>query len=487
MNLKQILRYLGQRTHLDIRRELPSIASQVDASYIHDAITAASWGRTRELFSIYRDCLVSGGHIQSEFSKRKLAVVNEPMSALAFDKADAVDKQTADTVVNLLDDADTMRGMIHLLDSCLYPVSIVEKVFSVRDDGKIVLSRLVPVPHTLLDYQDKVLKIRDGMDPEDLSKAFVPDTERYIIHRGNLLTMPDCWGGPMRSILFWWLLSTCDRTWWARFLEKYGTPFTVGRYDADDDQSRTILERAFSLATRLGGLIVTRETEIDIKQSSARDSGDAFEKFHRTCDEEISKIVIGQTLSSNAQPTGLGSKTSQLHSDVREDIRRFDALALSITIRKQLFAQLCRINRLPGRVPRCQFGTIRSPDQAESLSKILLNLRQASLEVDDSGLSDLSEVVGLPIRRALTPPPVAPEPFSADMAGQLDAIATRLAPDLVRAFRGRDAEIARIIRESTSHDDCLRRIQAFSANMRPAARADIIHAALVAYASSAHD
>lgn len=483
MKFRHLFNLVGQRTRFEFLRDPPSQASTVDASVIHNAISAAEQGRVRELYALYRDCLLSSGHLQSEFGKRKLAVLNEPMLSIPFDKTNPHDQAAAVTVGRLFDDIsdDFIRANAHLMDSALYPVSVVEKVFAVRSDGMIVIKRLVPVPHTLLDYQSGSLKILDGSDPENLSKAFSPTPDRYIIHRGNLLTLSDCWGGPMRSLLFWWLLSTCDRTWWAKFLEKYGTPFLIGRYDSADDASRTILERAFSFATRLGGLVVTRETEIDLKQASASDSGTAFETFHSLCDREMSKIVIGQTLSADAQPTGLGSGVASSHETVRADIRRFDALALSTTIRNQLLFQLHGYNHLPGRPPKCQFGTIQNLSQASAMASSLASLRTAGIEADDSGVSDLSDVFGIQLRRAApTQSPVTP--FSVD-SRVLDTPALNLSADLSQAFSGRHAEIARIIRESMSPDDCLQRLREFTASMRPGLATDLIQQALTAYAA----
>ena len=91
-----------------------------------------------------------------------------------------------------------------------------------------------------------------------------------------MLTTPDNRGGPMRSLVFWWLLSSMGRDWWARFLDKYGSPFLVGKYDQADDASRGVLERAFQWAVRVGGIVVSKQTEVEIIQASASQSGDAF-------------------------------------------------------------------------------------------------------------------------------------------------------------------------------------------------------------------
>jgi phage gp29-like protein len=485
MKLADILGFMRQRTQVDNRRELPSMASDVDASTIHNAIAVAEQqGRTRELFSLYRDMLISDGHAQSEFSKRKLAVVNEPLMVMPFDKKDALDQKAALEIEAAISDVDDMmRGLSHAMDSSLYPVSVVEKVFAI-DSGKFKLRKLVPVPHTLLDFQTGTLRILDGQDPENAAKSTPVDTDHYIIHRGNLLSLPDQWGGPMRSILFWWLLSTCNRGWWSRFLEKYGAPFAVGKYDSQDNESKTVLERAFRMCTKLGGLVVTKETEVELMSAAAKDTGDAYGVFHDVCNREKSKIIIGQTLSAEARALGMGGTgAATTQEEVRSDIRRFDALALSMTLRKNLFTQIHRINRIQGRVPKAQFGTLQNQAQADTLAGILAKLKQAGVEVDDTGLSDLSDVSGLPLRRASMVPVL---PFSADAVKvqDIDAIARSGSADLARAFRGSHAEIARIIRGSRSADECRDRLAAFSAALRPGHAADVIQSGLVAYAAN---
>jgi len=487
MKLADILGFLRQRTRIDNSREQPSMASEIDANVLYNAISMAEQqGRTRELFSLYRDMLVSDGHAQSEFAKRKLAVINEPFLVLPFDKKDAQDIQTAQAVESAIADAeDLIRSWSHLLDSSLYPISVAEKVYSVDAAGAFRLNRLVPVPHTLLDFQSGVLKIRDGLDPENIEKATIADPDHYIIHRGNLMSLPDQWGGPMRSVLFWWLLSTCNRGWWSRFLEKYGAPFVVGKYDPSDDASKTILERAFRGCCRLGGLVVTKDTEIELMQSATKDTGDAFGAFHNVCNREKSKIIIGQTLSAEASALGLGGQgAATTQETVRADIRRFDALALSTTIRKHLFTQICRINRLPGRVPKAQFGTLQNQTQADVMATMLQKFKAAGIEIDDSGFSDLSDLAGAPLRRSVSAGPVLPFSVSAAHTAGIDSVANNGAADLARAFRGSHAEIARLIRDSSSAADCQKRLTLFTASMRPGQAAEIMQSGLTAYAAN---
>lgn len=417
------------------------MALNMDAGKILAVVSEAEAGQTRNLFALYRDVIIVDSHIQSEWTKRKLAVLGDSISVLPFDKKTPADVTTAEAVNAAIAGCKDFRmACSHMMDSSLYPVAVIEKVFSPVQNG-YAIANLVPVPYHLLDWTSGKLQIFD-IDPANgyiMSTKHDPDPNRYIIHKGNLLTAPDNWGGPMRSILFWWLLSAMSREWWARFLDRYGSPFLVGKFA--DTEGKNLLERAFSLATRLGGIVCSRDTEIEIQKVSAADSGDAYENFLSICQREKSKLIIGQTLSSEAQPTGLGSGTSSLQGAVRDDIRKFDAMMLSDTLIHQLITQFCQINNLPGRIPKIVWGS-QSNEDVKATGALLQSLAQANVELTDAGVTQLSENLGYSLQRRSAP--AALNPFSAHSPSVSD-----LHPL---------SSTARIIFESTSREDAAQKL-----------------------------
>ncbi len=482
-----------KETVVNARWEESALARRVDVERVHQIIESAENGDTTDLFSLYRDIILSDAHIQTEFSKRKLAVLGDPLSVIPCDKTDANDKAAAVAVDEMLGEVPYfLRACAHLLDSTIYPVAVAEKVFipSVRPGIRYDLAELVHVPHRLLDFTDGTLKLwrtnELGMRTNERTEA---DPARYITHRGHLLTFPDNWGGPMRSIVFWWLLSVMDRDWWARALERFGSPFIVARYDQADDKTRSKLEIALSMATRLFGVVVSKETEIELKEASSSQSGDAFDKFHTVCQREKSKLILGQTLSSEAQGTGLGSGVAKGQSDVRNDIRQFDATSLGQTLRDQLIKQWLQINGIPGRAPKI----IWASESVEVNGQLLSSLSAAGLEITDSGIRVLSERLGFELRRSNRPalPLTSAQTFSASIPRRVDraemandSIAGETAAALARSFRGSLAPIRRIILESDSSDECERRIREFYSDWSPARVAPIIEEALIAHAAN---
>lgn len=391
-------------TVFDPRAQLTGVASSATVESVHAAMEMADSGHPRELFALYQEIVIGHSHLQGEFAKRKLAVLGDAFSVTAAKKDDAAGVAAADFLErNFAKCKGWDAAMIHLLDAALWPVAVVEKVFAPTAGG-FRLAELVPVPDALLAFETGTLRIRqttpDGMP---LTETVEASENRYIIHRGHLLSVPDHRGGPLRSLVWWWLLSTMDREWWVRFLDRYGAPFLVGKFQDGDDASRSILERAFSYATKIGGLVVSRETDVEIQQAMTGAAGDAYEKFLTVCNREISKLIVGQTLSGDTQAQGFGNGASGLHSEVRDDIRQFDARQLASTLRRQLVEQLMRINGMTGDVA-VTWGSDVVSSSAAPTGALLGSLAQAGIELSDEGIVALSTVLGLPLQRAAAPP-----------------------------------------------------------------------------------
>ena len=470
---------------LDPRRELPSTVRYMTADRLAGVIELAQNGDTRELFALYRDIVVNDNQVRAEFMKRKTAVLGDPVSLVPFRKSEAADVDAAGLCSEILDHPAFPDAESWLMNATLYPVAVVEKVFEPRPGGGFRLKALVPVHYQLLDYSHGEMRIFDVDDAgAPLSSSHGVTPERYIVHRSDLMPAPDNWGGAMRSILFWWLLRTMSRQWWADLLERFGVPFLKGRYR--DETGRATLERAFRLAVRLGAIVVSDKTEVEVVQAANGDSSNSHERFITICNQEISKLIVGQTLSSAASPTGeLGGGTANLQGEVRDDIRKADARALAATLRDQLFRQLLAINGRGGHAPRILFGSDSSAELSVSLS-LLARLREAGLEPDDDALNTIAERVGFGIRRAAVQQP-GMMPFSAHpislSAGETvdDRAAGSSADDLSRAFADDLAPIQGIIASSTSPDDCIRRVQEWIETHNPANAADVIEKALYVY------
>lgn len=479
-------------------------AANIDVSTVHAILDGTDTGNTNEYFALCDLMLLSDSHIQGEFAKRKLALLGDPLTIAPTNKKNAVDVTAAGLCKEMVDGLPTfLEACASLLDGALLPIGMVEKVYrraSKNPKFNYEVEKLIRVPPRLFDYSTGTLRIWDT-DPENgmvLGTKSDVDPMRYIVHRGHLLPTPDYRGGPMRSLVFWWAFSAFGRDWWARFLDTYGSPFMVGKYDQADDDSRIILQNAFALASRIKGLVISRQTEVEIKEAQAKSGGEAFETFIRTANREKSKLIVGQTTSADSETgAGLGgSGLAKTQAQVRGDIRQFDSLWLGNTLKHQLFDPFLKINGIPGDV-RVTWGSEESDDITATASAVS-SLSTAGIEVTDEGIETLSTRVGLPLQRAKVPtmpPPGRPgskiTPFSAatpdryELAEMANESVARVgAPGLARAFRGAFAPVGRFIAESSSQEDLIARISTYYADWSPDKLAPLILEALEAQAAN---
>jgi phage gp29-like protein len=507
----------SRRALVNLRHEPLSIITNATARTIAGAVQLAEQGDTRQLFSIYRDLTLAGSHVQAEFSKRKLAILGQPLSVQAIDKNNADDVLAAKAVRQMIRDCENwIDGLLHLEDSVLWPVAAAEKIFRPVtpldfNPGELnlrwTLKRIEPVNHTLLCFRSdrwgpQTTERTDGKNfgassvlkpdvwEEDLrfwntnekgeidyswDTAYPADPTRHVIHRGHLLTSArDNWGGPMRAIVFWWLLSVLAREWFSRYMERYGSPFILAKTDSGSKPQIDFLREALSLATKLGGLVVDHETEVSLEEAYTTGGALAHETFKNVINEEISKVIVGQTLSADSKATGLGSGVANLQAAVRDDLRLFDAIKLNETLQRQLFTQFLAINGLRGQPPKCVWGGL-DPQDAKATSDVVKTLYDAGLEVDDEAIQTISERIGFAVRRRRMTSPGPLAAFGAPaLAGPqnpaaqtADTQARARAAALARAFRGSLAPVREIILQSATPAEAEKKLAAFYADWKP--------------------
>lgn len=511
--IRQLVRGIpeGRKTVGTAFGEPPSLAQSITADRVASILRQAEGGETLELFALYREIILGHAHTQNLVNQRKLNVLTKSLNIVAADDENPADVAAARAAQVLVRTRGWMTvAMNHLLDGHLYPLAVLEQCYRVAGPNPFGLSyvpaEFVPVPYHLCDFTTGHLKLWVADETHGQRTGtridLVDHPNRYVVHRGHLLTnIPDNWGGPMRAALFWWLFAVMDRDWWVRFLDRYGAPFIVGRYDTSDQGSKSTLTRAFSAATRLFGLVVSKETDIAVHAVNTTSHGEAFERMQAFANGELSKLILGQTMTVTAQAGGLGGAQASVQENVQGSIEAFDLAALAETVNAEIIAPFLRMNGLAGRA-ELQVATDTAAELRDR-GAFLETVRKAGLEITDEGITLLNKMSGLPLQRAAAP--INPFQLSAMTAepgaevdanrilrrmgqptnAQLDALADRAAVPLAAAFRGRYAPLRSIIEASTSAEQLERTLSAFFADLPPGRAAELTEQALVAFAATA--
>ena len=92
---------------------------------------------------------------------------------------------------------------------------------------------------------------------------------------------------------------------WAQFAEIFGMPIREYIYETDDNEAR---QKAYEDSKNSGSLSVfihAKDTELLLKEAGNKTgSADLYERFCERCNSEISKLILGNTLTTEASEKG---------------------------------------------------------------------------------------------------------------------------------------------------------------------------------------
>jgi phage gp29-like protein len=121
------------------------------------------------------------------------------------------------------------------------------------------------------------------------------------------------------------------------YAERYAMGIRVGYYPLGQDAGRDMMEQVLSNLTNDNSVLLPQSGtekiyDIDIKEPNAG-RAQVFMELVNWFSGKIKEAILGQSLSSEAQGTGLGSGVASLHADTLSRIIRYhaDALADSLT------------------------------------------------------------------------------------------------------------------------------------------------------------
>ena len=123
---------------------------------------------------------------------------------------------------------------------------------------------------------------------------------------------------------------------WVMFCEIYGMPVRIGKYESGASKDdKTALKAALrAIGTDAAG-IISKNTEIEFVDSRGTTNSDLYHQLIQFCNKEISKAMLGQTLTADVGDKG-SYAAAKTHNEIREDLLRADARAMAKTIRHQL-------------------------------------------------------------------------------------------------------------------------------------------------------
>lgn len=210
---------------------------------------------------------------------------------------------------------------------------------------------------------------------------------------------------------------------WAIFTQTYGQPLRLGKFgaNASEEDKRTLLRAVSNIAGDCAA-IVPESMMIDfVEAANVGAAHQLYKERAEWLDEQVSKLVLGQTATTDAKTGGLGS--GKEHRQVQEDIERADAKALGAVLNRDLIQPWMQLNFGPLKAyPRLIIAREESED-LKAFADAVGPMIDRGLEVDQAevrekfGLSAPKAGAKLMAGRALGAPAPAPTGASGDLNG----------------------------------------------------------------------
>ena len=315
-------------------------------------------------------------HLFSQLQTRKLAVTGLDWEVQPFSQ-EQTDQQIAAFVEEQLKELDGFSdNIMDILDAIGKGISFQEIEWAYRD-GHVVIDNIEYV-HQKKFYYDSMtdeLMIRTDDYPEGIP---LPEN-KFIIHKYKARSGHPSKYGVLRVVAWMYLFKNYDVKDWVSFCEVYGMPLRLGTYDAttSEKDKAALMDAIVKMGTDAAG-IVPAGTDIKFIESNKQSSVDIYEKLARYCDEQMSKAIVGQTLTSDSGGSYAQSKT---HNDVRQDLTEADCKAVMETVRRDLIRPLVEFNfGFGAHIPYFSLNSADTDDLKET-SEIISTLAATGLEI----------------------------------------------------------------------------------------------------------
>ena len=355
-----------------------AVASGLTPQRLVSVLRARDQGEIREFMILAEEMEERDPHYASVLGQRKRAISGiRPTVEAAGESAE--EQRQAEWVRERIAEHDDFRDLVEdLMDAPAKGFSAVEidwarsarewwpRAFDYRHQSYFRFDR----------ETGKELRLNDAGDAEGVPLA----PGKWIVHRSRIKSGVTYRSGIAGIALFSWICKAYTLKDWMAFVECYGLPLRLGKYgpDATAEDIRTLFRAVSNIGTDAAAVIPESMAIEFVKEAGGGGSSSqpAFENLARFVDEQVSKIVVGQTMTADS---GSSEAQANIHNDVRFDIAASDAARVTGSLNRDLVRTGIDLNHGPqAAYPKIGLA-IAEPEDVSTLSGAIKNLSDAGL------------------------------------------------------------------------------------------------------------
>lgn len=259
--------------------------------------------RRSRLYDIYNDTLLDP-HLFAVTQKRKAGTLKHRIEF----RRDGVPDDKVNTQIS---SPWFMRFIEDALDAQFWGFTLVQ--FYINDKGWIDYF-LVPRKHV-----DPVLRLIKHRQDDTLGEPFDAYPDLLMITGKEPL-------GILARTAPYVIYKRGSMGDWAQFSEIFGMPTRVYKYDAADPETRQQVEYDAMIQGAASAYVLPNDAELEfVEAGNKTGSAEVYASLIERCNSEMSKAVLGNTLTTEASETGTQA-LGTVHSKVEDELTDQDGL-----------------------------------------------------------------------------------------------------------------------------------------------------------------
>lgn len=281
--------------------------------------------RRLALLDLYTDALVDG-HLSGAIEQRKSKTLSRP-----FKIVDSSGEEVGEA--SKLFEREWFHDFIdHALDAAYFGHSLIELGDVVRDDQGMSFASvtLIPRKHVIPEFG---VVLREPTD--DINKGISyrhGDFARWVVEVGKPHDL-----GLLLKCAPYYISKKNMGAFWDTFGEIFGMPMRVANTTATNKADLDEIERIMASMGAASYGVFPEGTTISFEETSRGDAYNVYDKRLQRCDREISKIILGQTMTID---DGSSLSQSEVHLEIFEKICAKDARRLAYIINDRLLPMM---------------------------------------------------------------------------------------------------------------------------------------------------
>lgn len=383
-------------------------------------------GDPEQYLALAEDMEERDAHYGSVLATRKLQVAGLDITVEAASE-DATAVEHADLLRSVIERDAFQTELRDILDAISKGYSATEILWDTSEGQWLPRA---------LKWRDPRWFTFDRVDGETLLLRALAGSEPlkpfgWIVHQAKAKSGLPIRGGLARGAAWVFLFKAFATKDWAIFCEAYGQPLRLGKFDAgaSERDKAVLLEAVTNIGTDYAAIIPV-SMAVGFVGAQLAGNHELYEKRADWLDRQISKLVLGQTATTDA--IAGGHAVGKTHDRVRDDIEKADAVQLASTLNRDLVRPLVDLNFGPQKAyPKIVIGRPEEID-VEKLVKnvsilVPLGLKvSAAVMLDKLGLPEAGkdeELLGAP--KAAEPPPGEKRPGKQGAEEKFAALSAR--------------------------------------------------------------